>query len=108
MMLHWEELKAEVRAEERATREAGRAEGCKKDLISFRLWGLFYSFPQYKSTNNVCGQGRGPRRSDRRVWSEARTMETLPVTLKGGTETWMWWKAGRVPEAGTTKLTSME
>lgn len=46
MMLHWEELKAEVRAEERAAREAERDEGCKKDLISFRLGGLFYSFPQ--------------------------------------------------------------
>lgn len=41
MRLHWEELKAEVRAEERAAREAGRAEGCKGDLILFRLWGRF-------------------------------------------------------------------
>lgn len=46
MMLHWEELKAKVRAEERAAKEAGRAEGSKRNLVSFRLWGLFYSFPQ--------------------------------------------------------------
>lgn len=36
MILHWEELKAEVRAEEQQER-GRRAEGCKRNLISFRL-----------------------------------------------------------------------
>lgn len=43
-MLHWEELKAEVRAEERAAREA---EGCEGfDFI--QALGAFLQFPPVK------------------------------------------------------------
>lgn len=40
--------RAESRSESRrnSRREAERAEGYKRDLISFRLGGLFSSFPQ--------------------------------------------------------------